>query len=220
MRSTPTNMRMLPAGELLLEVGRPEDLQIEVEVLSQEAVDITPGDPVAIIVPTVRHEPLRGMVSRVEPRGFTKVSSLGVSSSAYWPSWPSTPRRWPDSGPRATRWGSATGCASASIRMPTRTRWPFRARRSSAARRIDGRCSRSGKRGTVTGFQYVTRVPSSRRVPCFGPGRRRRPGKACDRQCASGMLCRPASGGTDQSMARRFRSGKPGAECSSFGGCR
>jgi HlyD family secretion protein len=41
-------------------------------------VDITAGDPVDVLVPTVRHEPLRGAVSRVEPRGFTKVSSLGV----------------------------------------------------------------------------------------------------------------------------------------------
>jgi HlyD family secretion protein len=78
MKRAVSNLRMLPAGELLLEVGRLEDLEIEVEVLSQEAVDIAPGDPVEIIVPTVRHEPLRGTVSRVEPRGFTKVSSLGV----------------------------------------------------------------------------------------------------------------------------------------------
>jgi HlyD family secretion protein len=72
------NLTMLPAGELLLEIGRLEDLQIEVEVLSEEAVDIAAGDPVDIFVPTVRHEALRGAVSRVEPRGFTKISSLGV----------------------------------------------------------------------------------------------------------------------------------------------
>jgi HlyD family secretion protein len=78
MRRAVSNMRMLPAGELLLEIGRLEDLEIEVEVLSQEAVDVAPGDPVEIIVPTVRHEALRGTVTRVEPRGFTKISSLGV----------------------------------------------------------------------------------------------------------------------------------------------
>jgi HlyD family secretion protein len=78
MRRAVSNLRMLPAGELLLEIGRLEELEIEVEVLSQEAVDVTPGDPVDIIVPTVRHEPLRGTVRRVEPRGFTKISSLGV----------------------------------------------------------------------------------------------------------------------------------------------
>ncbi|MHC4208641.1 MAG: efflux RND transporter periplasmic adaptor subunit [Planctomycetota bacterium] len=78
MRRAVSNLRMLPAGELLLEIGRLDELEIEVEVLSQEAVDITPGDPVDVIVPTVRHEPLQGTVSRVEPRGFTKISSLGV----------------------------------------------------------------------------------------------------------------------------------------------
>ncbi len=73
-----SNERVLSAGELLLEIGRLEDLEVEVEVLSQEAVDIVAGDRVEIFVPTVRHEPLTGFVSRVEPRGFTKVSSLGV----------------------------------------------------------------------------------------------------------------------------------------------
>jgi HlyD family secretion protein len=78
MNRAVSNLRMLPAGELLLEIGRPDDLEIEVEVLSQEAVDINAGDPVEIIVPTVKHEPLQGTVSRVEPRGFVKISSLGV----------------------------------------------------------------------------------------------------------------------------------------------
>ena len=73
-----SNRRVLPAGEPLLEIGRLAELEIEVEVLSQEAVDIAPGNPVQIDVPTVRHTPLTGRVSRLEPRGFTKVSSLGV----------------------------------------------------------------------------------------------------------------------------------------------
>jgi HlyD family secretion protein len=78
LRRAVSSRRVLPAGELLLEVGRLEDLEVEAEVLSQEAVDISPGDRVEIIVPTVRHEPLSGTVSRVEPQGFTKISSLGV----------------------------------------------------------------------------------------------------------------------------------------------
>lgn len=72
------NRRVLPAGELLLEMGRMEEIEVEVEVLSQEAVDIAVGDPVEILVPAVRHEPLAGRVARIEPRGFTKISSLGV----------------------------------------------------------------------------------------------------------------------------------------------
>lgn len=70
--------RTLPAGELLLEIGRMDLLEIEVEVLSQDAVNIAVGDPVEIFMPAVKHDPLRGTVARVEPRGFTKISSLGV----------------------------------------------------------------------------------------------------------------------------------------------
>lgn len=73
-----SSKRVLAAGELLLEIGRLEDLEIEIEVLSQDAVDIKVGDRVDVIVPTVRHEPLAAAVTRVEPRGFTKISSLGV----------------------------------------------------------------------------------------------------------------------------------------------
>jgi len=73
-----SSQRMLAAGELLLEIGRMEDLEIEVEVLSEEAVDIEAGDRVEIEVPTVKHDPLAGTVRTIEPRGFTKISSLGV----------------------------------------------------------------------------------------------------------------------------------------------
>ncbi len=72
------NERVLPAGQPLLEIGRLAELEVEVEVLSQDAVDIAAGNLVEIDVPTVRHAPLTGRVSRLEPRGFTKVSSLGV----------------------------------------------------------------------------------------------------------------------------------------------
>ena len=68
----PVNM-----GEALLEVGDPAALEIEVDVLSADAVKIKPGMP-------VRFErwggaqPLQGKVRAVEPVGFTKVSALGV----------------------------------------------------------------------------------------------------------------------------------------------
>ncbi len=70
--------QVLPAGSPLLEIGRLEDLEVEVEVLSQEAVGIGAGDPAEIVVATVSDVPLAGAVTRVEPKGFTKVSSLGV----------------------------------------------------------------------------------------------------------------------------------------------
>jgi HlyD family secretion protein len=64
-------------GEPLLEVGDPSLLEVEVEVLSSDAVKISPGTP-------VRFErwggdgDLEGVVRVVEPVGFTKFSALGV----------------------------------------------------------------------------------------------------------------------------------------------
>jgi len=68
---------VVPAGTPLLEVGDPGRLEVEVDVLSADAVRIRPGTP-------VRFErwggdiPLEGNVRVVEPVGFTKVSALGV----------------------------------------------------------------------------------------------------------------------------------------------
>src|SRR3990172_8216082 len=65
------------AGTPLLEVGDPGRVEVEVDVLSADAVRIRPGTP-------VRFErwggdvPLEGKVRMVEPVGFTKVSALGV----------------------------------------------------------------------------------------------------------------------------------------------
>jgi HlyD family secretion protein len=68
---------VVPAGTPLLEVGDPGRLEVEVDVLSADAVRIRPGTP-------VRFDrwggdvPLEGKVRVVEPVGFTKVSALGV----------------------------------------------------------------------------------------------------------------------------------------------
>jgi len=73
-----SNERFLSAGQTLLELGRLEDLEVEAEVLTLEAVDIQPGDPVEIYGPAVGPKPVRGYVHKIHPAGFTKVSSLGV----------------------------------------------------------------------------------------------------------------------------------------------
>jgi HlyD family secretion protein len=65
------------AGSPLLEIGDPSDLEVVVDVLSRDAVQIDPGDPV-LLENWGQPEPLRGQVRRVEPSGFTKVSALGV----------------------------------------------------------------------------------------------------------------------------------------------
>lgn len=65
------------AGEPLLEVGDPSDLEVQVEVLSSDAVKMGKGTPV-IFEHWGGGLPLAGVVRVVEPGGFTKVSSLGV----------------------------------------------------------------------------------------------------------------------------------------------
>ena len=65
------------AGEPLLELGNVRNLEVLVEVLSSDAVKIAPGMTV-LFKRWGRDEPLMGSVRRVEPAGFTKVSSLGV----------------------------------------------------------------------------------------------------------------------------------------------
>ena len=64
-------------GDVLLEVGDPENLEMEIDVLSTDAVRIRPGAPVY-----VEHwggpQMLHGVVRVVEPSAFLKVSALGV----------------------------------------------------------------------------------------------------------------------------------------------
>jgi len=73
-----SNERVLPSGEVLLEIGRPEELEVEAEILAQDAVTIKVGFPVEIGGAAIGNDPLTGKVSRIYPRGFEKVSSLGV----------------------------------------------------------------------------------------------------------------------------------------------
>jgi HlyD family secretion protein len=68
---------VVPAGEPLLEVGQPNDLEIVADYLSADAVKIRPGDR-ALIEEWGGNKPLWGRVRRVEPSGFMKISALGV----------------------------------------------------------------------------------------------------------------------------------------------
>lgn len=68
---------VVPAGTALLEVGDPGRLEVEVDVLSEDAVRIHPGTPV-VFERWGGEQPLEGKVRLVEPVGFTKISALGV----------------------------------------------------------------------------------------------------------------------------------------------
>ncbi len=65
------------AATPLIELGDPQDLEIEIDVLSSDAVKIHPGDKVYL-----EHwggdTTLEGVVRIVEPSAFLKVSALGV----------------------------------------------------------------------------------------------------------------------------------------------
>ena len=65
------------AGESLLEIGDPLSLEVEIDVLSKDAVRIKPGMKV-IFERWGGDEPIEGVVRTIEPVGFTKISALGV----------------------------------------------------------------------------------------------------------------------------------------------
>ena len=68
---------VVPTGEPLIEVADPDKLEIVSDMLSTDAVRISPGSPV-LIEHWGGDRVLRGSVRRVEPFGFTKISALGV----------------------------------------------------------------------------------------------------------------------------------------------
>jgi HlyD family secretion protein len=75
--------RAVQVGEPLLDVGDPAALEVEVDVLSSDAVRLQPGIQVELL--RWGGEPvLPARVRRVEPGGFTKVSALGVEEQRVW----------------------------------------------------------------------------------------------------------------------------------------
>jgi len=65
------------AGESLLEIGNPANLEIISELLTADALKV--GDGAVVEIHTGNEgEILQGRVLRVEPYGFTKISALGV----------------------------------------------------------------------------------------------------------------------------------------------
>jgi len=76
-----TSEQQVAAGTQLLEIGQLSQLEVEAEILSQDATRIQPGDRAEIYGPSLGMEAGQGIpmkVQRIYPTGFTKVSSLGV----------------------------------------------------------------------------------------------------------------------------------------------
>ena len=68
---------IVAAGTPIVEIGDPHNLEIQVDLLSEEAVQVRAGQRV-LIEGWGGPGTLAGMVRRVEPFGYTKVSALGI----------------------------------------------------------------------------------------------------------------------------------------------
>jgi HlyD family secretion protein len=77
------NASPVTTGDRLIELGDPTDLEVEIDVLSSDAVRIKPGARVRF-----EHwggeEALEGRVRLVEPSAFTKISALGIEEQRVW----------------------------------------------------------------------------------------------------------------------------------------
>lgn len=76
LRVMQENETIIQAGTPLLAIGNANQLEVVVDVLSEDAVQIQPGN--AVTLSSWGGPPLHGRVRLVEPDAFTKVSALGV----------------------------------------------------------------------------------------------------------------------------------------------
>lgn len=83
LRVVQESENVVSQGSPLVELGDPDDLEIAVDVLTNDAARIKDGDK-AVIERWGGPTDLQGAVRRVEPSGFTKVSALGVEEQRVW----------------------------------------------------------------------------------------------------------------------------------------
>jgi HlyD family secretion protein len=69
--------RIVTAGQPILELGDAAQLELVIDVLSEDAVKIRPGNRV-IVDQWGGDRPLEGSVRLIEPSAFTKISALGI----------------------------------------------------------------------------------------------------------------------------------------------
>ena len=76
-----SNEQYLTGGTTLLRIGELDHLEVETDILSEDVVRVRQGHVVEIYGPAVgggAGEGVSGVVHRIYPTGFTKISSLGV----------------------------------------------------------------------------------------------------------------------------------------------
>ena len=64
------------SGAALMEIGNSDDIEIVVDLLSEDAVRVSQGD--SVVISGWGGEPLAGHVRLIEPFAFTKFSALGI----------------------------------------------------------------------------------------------------------------------------------------------
>ncbi|MBK5925828.1 RND transporter [Rhodobaculum claviforme] len=69
--------RLVAPGEVLMGIGDLSDMEVEVDLLSTDAVRLAPG-AAAVIERWGGEGLLEARVRRIDPRGFTRVSALGI----------------------------------------------------------------------------------------------------------------------------------------------
>jgi HlyD family secretion protein len=77
LRVLQESSRVVTPGTPILELGDPADLEVEIDVLSTDAVKVPPHARV-LLDQWGGQKPLEAVVRLVEPSGFTKISALGV----------------------------------------------------------------------------------------------------------------------------------------------
>jgi HlyD family secretion protein len=73
-----SNERQITAGTVLLKIGALDQLEVEADILSQDVVNVKPGDKVEVYGTAIGPKPAEAVVDKIYPAGFTKISSLGV----------------------------------------------------------------------------------------------------------------------------------------------
>ena len=77
MRVVNESEGVVQSGAPIVEIGDPRKLEVQVDLLSEDAVRVEPGQRV-VVDAWGGSAPLAGVVRRVEPFGHTKVSALGI----------------------------------------------------------------------------------------------------------------------------------------------
>ncbi len=72
------NEKVMTAGSPLLDIGDMSELEVTADILTEEAVHIHPGNTVEIYGESFGDLSFGGEVRLIEPKAFTRISSLGV----------------------------------------------------------------------------------------------------------------------------------------------